>query len=184
MNAIQKRLFSLIVLAVISIFLFAPQVHASNLLQKIDKIINNIAQKDPDATDEEKIGYLESFYNRVEKIKQKYLSKEQKEKVIAILVLIQDRTVSYITSLVEETSVEEIVGEESINSEVVQATTFQQDMLAAVNKERATYNAQQLQLHSVLNKVAQAHAEDMHQKDFFSHTNKEGLDFADRVKNA
>lgn len=50
------------------------------------------------------------------------------------------------------------------------------------NNVRRKYNVSKLQINPLLNKIAQAHSEDMVRRRFFSHTNPDGQKVGDRAK--
>jgi uncharacterized protein YkwD len=63
-------------------------------------------------------------------------------------------------------------------------TSDKADMHVDVNALRGKNRASPLQVSACLGRVAQAHAQDMSDKDFFDHTNKEGLSPFQRLDNA
>lgn len=70
------------------------------------------------------------------------------------------------------------------NSQNQQTGSFAEAVLELVNKERAKNGLNALKLDSALSKVAEAHSKDMATRNFFSHTNPDGLNPFDRIKNA
>lgn len=65
-----------------------------------------------------------------------------------------------------------------------QTSSYAQAVLELVNSERAKIGLSALTLDSTLNAVATAHSKDMATRNFFSHTNPDGLSPFDRIKNA
>lgn len=62
--------------------------------------------------------------------------------------------------------------------------TLRQDLLTLINQERARLRVRTLLLENRLNGVAQAHAEDMVRRNYFSHRNPEGESAATRLQRA
>lgn len=73
---------------------------------------------------------------------------------------------------------------ETEGSQNQQTSSYAQAVLELVNAERAKNGLNALQLDSALSKVAEAHSKDMATRNFFSHTNPDGLSPFDRIKNA
>lgn len=73
---------------------------------------------------------------------------------------------------------------ETDNSQNQQTGSFAEAVLELVNAERAKNGLNALTLDSALSKVAEAHSKDMATRNFFSHTNPDGLSPFDRIKNA
>ncbi|MBR4030322.1 MAG: hypothetical protein IKJ06_02880 [Clostridia bacterium] len=73
---------------------------------------------------------------------------------------------------------------ETDNSQNQQTGSYAQAVLELVNAERAKNGLNALKLDSALSKVAEAHSKDMATRNFFSHTNPDGLSPFDRIKNA
>jgi len=63
-------------------------------------------------------------------------------------------------------------------------TAWQTDMLTAVNDQRTRATIPALRINDTLARVAQAHAEDMLAKWYFSHTSQNGTTFSQRITNA
>ena len=59
-----------------------------------------------------------------------------------------------------------------------------EELIALINAERARYGLPPLTAHPILTAVAQAHSQDMATRDFFSHTNPDGLDPCQRMSRA
>jgi uncharacterized protein YkwD len=55
-------------------------------------------------------------------------------------------------------------------------------MFEAINQERAKENLPALELDPVLTELARAHAQDMIDRNYFSHVTLEGLTYRDRLK--
>ena len=70
------------------------------------------------------------------------------------------------------------------NSQNQQASSYAEEVLKLVNAERTKNGLNALQLDGALSKVAEAHSKDMATRNFFSHTNPDGLSPFDRIKNA
>lgn len=79
---------------------------------------------------------------------------------------------------------EEIQKPGTENNQNQQTSSFAQQVLELVNKERAKNGLSALKLDNKLNAVATAHSKDMATRNFFSHTNPDGLSPFDRIKNA
>lgn len=60
--------------------------------------------------------------------------------------------------------------------------SYAQQVLTLVNQERAKYGLSALVLDETLNAVAYAHSKDMSDRNYFSHTNPDGLSPFDRMK--
>lgn len=63
-----------------------------------------------------------------------------------------------------------------------QERTIKEQVMDAVNMERAKRSIPALRYHPSLETSAQLHAQDMRDRDFFSHENPEGLRSGDRIK--
>lgn len=60
-------------------------------------------------------------------------------------------------------------------------STTQTTVLAAINAQRVPAGAGTLQIHAVLQAMAQAHAQDMAARGYFSHTSPDGVTFEQRL---
>jgi len=67
-------------------------------------------------------------------------------------------------------------------SQSIGVTNFETELLKLTNLERRKVGLAPLKLSSKLTKAAQSHAEDMANKNYFSHTGKNGSTMADRTK--
>jgi len=65
-----------------------------------------------------------------------------------------------------------------------QGITFEDQLISLINVERSSRGLGALSKASILMQVAEAHSQDMVDRDFFSHTNPDGLGPGDRVTNA
>lgn len=59
-----------------------------------------------------------------------------------------------------------------------------EQLIALINAERARHGLPPLIIHAILTRVAQAHSQDMAARDFYSHTNPDGLDPCQRMTRA
>ena len=64
----------------------------------------------------------------------------------------------------------------------LEQNSIEQQVLVLVNNERAKHGLKALTLDQKLNDVALTHSKDMSQRNFFSHTNPDGLSPFDRMK--
>jgi len=62
--------------------------------------------------------------------------------------------------------------------------TFEDQLIALINTERSSRGLGTLKKSDLLAQVAEAHSKDMRDRDFFSHTNPDGLGPLDRLDNA
>jgi len=62
--------------------------------------------------------------------------------------------------------------------------TQEEELVDLINAERSRQGIGPLQINSVIMQVAEAHSQDMIDRNFFNHTNPDGLDPGDRLTNA
>jgi uncharacterized protein YkwD len=62
--------------------------------------------------------------------------------------------------------------------------TFEQQLINLINAERISQGRPPLSISPLLMQVAEAHSQDMIDRNFFDHTNPDGLDPGDRLDNA
>jgi len=84
----------------------------------------------------------------------------------------------------DELAIEEYTGEDLGGAEDRAARISANQMLVAVNRERARNNRRALKLNNQLNSAAQRHSDDMARNNFMSHTGSDGSTIETRLRGA
>ena len=67
---------------------------------------------------------------------------------------------------------------------IIRSASFEEQLLNLINAERSSRSLATLSANSLLMQVAEAHSQDMVDRNFFSHINPDGLDPGDRLDQA